>query len=137
VQQLLLHLLFDAASQAESGCGLATADAMRAASELGHAGHTAMLACDPSAMASMSMPGIGMWAAHLVATAATAWLLARGEAWLWRVADRIIRASAAHPDGWPDSAPRPVPESRRAAGPRPRAHRPAAPRGPPVVLFAS
>ena len=32
---------------------------------------------------------------HLVAVAVTAWLLARGEAWLWRIADQIVAITAA------------------------------------------
>ena len=35
-----------------------------------------------------------MLVGHLVAVAATAWLLARGEAWLWRAADQIAASTA-------------------------------------------
>ena len=56
-------------------------------------------------MASMSMPGWAMWAAHLAAVAVTAALLARGEAWLWRVADAIVHASTVRPSPWPPAAP--------------------------------
>ena len=34
-----------------------------------------------------------MWLGHAAALVATAWLLARGERWLWRVADRIAKAA--------------------------------------------
>lgn len=105
VQQGLLHVVFDTASRVASGCGTA-------ASGMGHglAGHTAaassvvgscstMSTLTPAtdSMASMAMPGWAMWAAHLAAVAVTAALLARGEAWLWRVADAIVHASTPRP----------------------------------------
>ena len=39
----------------------------------------------------MAMPGPAMLAAHLAATVLTAWLLARGEEWLWRTVDALLR----------------------------------------------
>ena len=85
VQQSLLHLLFTSAA-AHPGCepiGLASA------------GHQLGAACAMNG--AMPMPNAGpSWAmilAHAAATVATAWLLARGEARLWRTAERAIRAA--------------------------------------------
>lgn len=37
--------------------------------------------------------GWGMWLGHAAAVLGTGWLLARGERWLWRVADRLARVA--------------------------------------------
>lgn len=42
--------------------------------------------------AAMAMPSTAMVVAHLAATVATAWLLAQGEAWLWRAVDWLLPA---------------------------------------------
>lgn len=98
---------------------------------MGAGGHHAdTVVCGPAAAASatMLMPSMPMLVAHAGATVATAWVLARGEAWLWRVLRSVVRL--------------PVP-ARRSPGPRPavpgpaglrsaaRWLRPDAPRGPP------
>jgi hypothetical protein len=82
-QQALLHLLFTVASSAAPV----------------HLAQTHHHAAPPSGAGlvapAMDMPGPGwvMWAAHAAATLATAWLLARGEAWLWRAAERVVVAA--------------------------------------------
>lgn len=101
VQQGLLHVVLDTASRVASGCGTATSGMSH-----GLAAHAAAAAslgsCSPisasaPAMDVMALPGWAMWAAHLAAVAVTAALLARGEAWLWRVADAIVHASTLRP----------------------------------------
>ena len=51
--------------------------------------------------AALGMATPAMWLAHSAAVLGTAWLLARGEAWLWRMADRVVRAATAKPTGRP------------------------------------
>ena len=121
-QQVLLHALFDTAT-ATSACGPAAAGH--------HALHGLTCAPGPGMAAMVSWP---MLVAHAVATAATAWLLARGEATWWRLADRVVRAAAS-----PTSEPTPnrpcrlvTPAVRRVPS-APLLTR-AAPRGPPPVL---
>ena len=46
---------------------------------------------------SVTGPGLLMWAAHTVAVVLTAVLLARGEAWLWQIADRLHAVAHAAP----------------------------------------
>jgi hypothetical protein len=132
VEQGLLHLVLDAAATAGFRCGpepdrlVAHADPMS---------HLAACAAPVGEMVghAPAAPGWSMWLAHGVAVLATAALLARGEAWLWRVLDRVRDAAA-------PAGPRPLPEERRvvvAVAPRPaawlRRHAPAAPRGPPPL----
>ena len=77
VEQLLLHLLFHAST---------TAVTCAAVEMPGHVMSTATV-CGSGAA------GPGGWSmllAHSLAVLATAWLLARGERWLWRVTDRIV-----------------------------------------------
>jgi hypothetical protein len=89
VQQALLHLLFEVSAEA-SACGLGHGAGMV------HPAGT--LSCGPiTAMPSMNGPSWSMWAAHLTATLVTAWVLARGETWLWRSAQRILQAANAAP----------------------------------------
>jgi hypothetical protein len=98
-EQLGLHLLLGAG--AATGCvgGPMTA------------GHGALAACPGDAVAAADASGhpLGgpMLTAHVVATLLTAWLLACGEAALWRVVDRVARAAGAAVVGWPAPAPRP------------------------------
>lgn len=124
VQQVLLHLAFGAGA-GTAGCGAVDP----------HAGHVAgaVLSCAPGGTA-MAMPGWPMTAAHVLATAATAWLLLRGERTLWALADRVVRAATAAP----------APRRRRAVAlvVSPAAVlalvaplSPAAPRGPPVPVL--
>jgi hypothetical protein len=124
LEQLLLHELFDAAAMSAAGC----------TPVLGNHG-AAMASCviggHPSGSAStMSGASFTMLLAHLVATVATAWVLARGEQWLWALCDRAVRAATCSPNRRirRPRAPRPVLEpTLRVAGRR----TPAAPRGPP------
>jgi hypothetical protein len=133
VQQVLLHLLFDAASTTGSDCRVVSVPGGHA--QLSHA----MTLCAPGAgmpADGSGAPSWAMWATHLAATVLTAWLLARGEAWLWRVADRII-AAAASPG--PLRADRPavvLPSAPTVIAGAP-AHSAAAPRGPPAPFAAS
>ena len=53
---------------------------------------TATIGGTGSTPAAMVMPSPLMVVAHLLATVATAWLLARGEAWLWRAVDWLVPA---------------------------------------------
>ena len=82
VQQVLLHVVFDAAA-ASAGCSPVAV--------VHHA--VVQLACAPGhGMGSMGY-GWSMLAGHALATLLTACLLARGEAWWWRAADRVVRAA--------------------------------------------
>ena len=91
VQQSLLHLVFTAVAE-QRGCepsGLvATAHQLGAACAMSMA--TNMPMDMPMTTAGASWP---MILAHAAATAATAWLLARGEAWLWRTAEQVVRVA--------------------------------------------
>lgn len=137
LQQVLLHLVFDAASSLAAGCNALPAAATA------HAAHGVGLpaltqGCGMSAaMGHAAPPGWAMWAAHLAATVLTAALLTRGEAWLWRATDRFVAAATAAPGRYrrpaavvePVGRTRPV-LSRRVPGP-------AAPRGPPQPCAAA
>lgn len=134
VQQVALHLVFDASAALGPHCALPET-AMHHGAAVGHA----LAGCPaPPVMAGPAMhgPGWAMWAAHLGATVLTALLLARCEAWLWRVADRIVTFATAAP------VRRRVRGSRGAAGSAPpsvarsRTFAPAAPRGPPVLVVS-
>ena len=120
-QQVLLHVLFETAA-ATSGCSPA------------HAAHHAMtvLSCMPDhGMAPMGA-GWPMVLGHAVATLGTAWLLARGEAWCWRLVDRVARAAYANPPARPSRRrPRPVVTTVARTLLR-RPHRPRLTRGPPL-----
>lgn len=129
VEQVALHTLFTAAGP--PGCP---------ASAGMPAAHDGSLTCTP-ALSSSAAPDsdphtLLMLAGHLLATALTAWVLARGEAALWRLAERVVRAAEPLHTPWPAVAPR-----LRAlplllclpAGTRPDD---AAPRGPPVLSAA-
>jgi hypothetical protein len=88
IEQLLLHEVFAAASM------VWTPAAMHASA--GHAAATTgQLVADrlPAVMG----PSPLMAASHLVATVATAWLLAHGEDWLWGLGERAVRAATAAP----------------------------------------
>jgi hypothetical protein len=119
--QTVLHLLFARADGAAASC---------AAVAGGH--HHVTAACAPGATSSAeALLSLPMATAHLVATVVTAWLLARGEAWLWRALDRLLR----RPSRRLALEPGPVPVIRHEA-PAPRVVRaaPGAPRGPPRTL---
>lgn len=121
-QQVLLHVLFDTAAAAVGGCTPV------------QAAHHAMtvLTCMPTHGMGPMGYAWPMFVGHAVATLGTAWLLARGEAWCWRLVDRAVRAAYVAPVARP-----------RRRRPRPatvaavrllllRPHRPRVTRGPPL-----
>ena len=87
VQQSLLHLVFTAVAE-QRGCE--PSDLVATAHQLGAACAMNMSMDMPMTAAGASWP---MILAHGAATAATAWLLARGEAWLWRTAEQVVRVA--------------------------------------------
>lgn len=123
VQQVLLHLLFHAATAGTTAAGGATCAPVMP----GHA-------MEPTLVCGSGTAATGGWSmllGHALAVAATAWLLARGERWLWAVLDRIRRYAAARPTR---RRPRPVVTvAVRRADPMPSAAISAGPRAPPVV----
>ena len=138
VQQLALHELFSLAGAAQA-CTVQVTGGPSAA-RTGHLGHgvghlVSTCASSGGMQMSSSVPGWVMWAAHLAAVLATAWLLAHGEAWLWRAVDRVA-AAAGLTSGRPAS---PAPTDQKLTGYvdavcRRLAHAAAAPRGPPLLL---
>lgn len=81
VEQLLLHLLFHAASTATTCATLVMP------------GHTMGGGSSVCGTGTASAGGWSMLLGHALAVLATAWLLARGERWLWAVVDRIHRCT--------------------------------------------
>lgn len=120
VQQIVLHEVFEAMSMAPATC---------AASPIGDHG-TAMTGCLGAMHGSGS--GVGMLTAHLVATLATAWLLARGERWLWKLSEQAVHATTWAPTRRVRRPRplRPLPAPAVTAAQRPTT---ADPRGPPVL----
>lgn len=121
VEQVLLHEAFGASASVASGCGT------------GSTGHHAMAAAcwsTPMTTGAMEPMGWSMLLGHAIATLLTAWLLARGEAWCWRVVDQVVRAASAAPAPWPGARAR-VHTTPFALALQGRHFVPAAPRGPP------
>ena len=114
--QAVLHGLFSLLDGA-AGCSMVAA---------GH--HTMTAVCGPSGGGAMVVPSVPMLLAHLAATAATAWLLARGEAWLWRVVREALATPVALRPS--DDAHEPV-SVRDEVRPSARLVGPDAARGPP------
>lgn len=127
-EQVLLHALFAAAGPMHC-----TTVAAMPPSHLGLPGCAPGVVAATVAPAAQHSGSLVLLCAHAVATALTAWLLARGEAALWRLAERVVRAAL-------------PPRSRdRAAATPPRSSAPstaapgrlrlaeAAPRGPPIL----
>ncbi len=77
LEQLLLHLIFHTATTAATCAAVAMP---------GHAMSTAAM-CGSGSSTSAGWP---MLLGHLLAVLATAWLLARGERWLWTVTERVL-----------------------------------------------
>jgi hypothetical protein len=120
-QQVLLHVLFDTAAAATGGCSPV------------QAAHHAMtvLACLPAHGMGPMGYAWPMFVGHGVATLGTAWLLARGEAWCWRLVERVVRAAYVAPAARPGRRrPRPVTAVLARALLR-GTHRPRVSRGPP------
>lgn len=130
VQQLALHELFGLAAAAQS-CAVRSG----AGAGMVHAGPMASVTttCTSGAMPMETGTAGGLMVlAHVVATAVTAWLLARGEAWLWRAVDRVAVAAALGATVHTTSRRAELPG--HAAGPTAyvaATWRPAGPRGPP------
>ncbi len=121
--QLILHLLLEASSR--------TPGAAAGSVTTPHTGHAL---CPAGLAAAVHAPSWLMLAGHLLATALTAWVLARGEAALWRLADRFVRAARPQLTAWPASLPSlRVLETQPLLTPSWRSDD-AAPRGPPRWL---
>ena len=82
LEQLLLHLLFHASTTAATCASVLMP------------GHTMSTVCGSGTSTAASWP---MLLGHALAVLATAWSLARGERWLWAVADRIHRSAGSAP----------------------------------------
>lgn len=131
VEQVLLHWLFTAAA-AMGGCNGGPFAAGH------HGGTLPAMGCAAGTGGGMDGSALGMatpamWLAHSAAVLGTAWLLARAEAWLWRMADRVVGAATAKPTGR-------LVRRRTVGHPAVRMFdlptapvSPAAPRGPPVL----
>jgi hypothetical protein len=129
-EQLALHEVFAAAS----GTSCPTAPVMGG-------GHGGPVCGTGVTMAETVQTGhhalsLAMVLGHLAATVLTAWVLTRGEAALWRLADRVTDAARPPSTPWPSAAPR-----TRALTPLPAPHvtlrcQDAAPRGPPLAASA-
>ena len=134
VQQTLLHLLFSSAA-AHPTCEPAGLQA--AAHQLGAAcgvhGPVLMSVQSTTPMTDTATTSWAMIIAHALATVATAWLLGRGEAWLWRTAERVIRAALGTLTGrLADARPRLIILERLSPWVAP-AYAHSAPRGPPAA----
>ena len=116
VEQILLHLLFHASTTAATCAPVLMP------------GHTMSTVCGMGAATAASWP---MLLGHALAVLATAWLLARGERWLWAVADRIHRYAGSAPGRV--RRPRPVVVSVLAVFLVPARWVLTGPRAPPVV----
>ncbi|HYQ34066.1 MAG TPA: hypothetical protein VEQ83_12695 [Lapillicoccus sp.] len=125
--QVVLHVILSMLDVPASSCGLVS---------VGH--HVATSSCDPSVATTgsvaMAMPSLPMLAAHLAATAVTAWVLARGEAWLWRTLQGVLAVPVAVRIG---ATPRVCVLHREAVRSTTRWVRPDAPRGPPESAFVA
>jgi hypothetical protein len=137
VQQLGLHELFGLAAAART-CALPVTGS-HALHVVGASGVEPSASCATGAGMAMAMTAGGtpawvMGAAHVVAVLATAWLLARGEAWLWRAVDRVVSAAGlagSHPLSSTSRDRELV--GRVAATCRSAVRSAAAPRGPPLA----
>jgi hypothetical protein len=120
VEQVLLHLVFHAATAA-GGCA-----------ELAMPGHpmAASTVCGPAVSGSAAY-GWSMLLGHVVAVVITAWRLARGERWLWRAVDRVHAYASVRPSRLRRAQS--VSIAVRAATRTRFTWLPASPRAPPVV----
>lgn len=117
--QAALHVLLSLLETPSASCAMGAG---------GH--HAVPVVCGPAAAASatMLMPSMPMLVAHAGATLATAWVLARGEAWLWRVLRSVLRLPVPAPRSPGMRFAVPGPAGLRSTA---RWVRPDAPRGPP------
>lgn len=134
VEQLLLHLLFTTAESAVKCMPAASTSGPHGAHGgspgLDSATGVAVGACTEGHVMS---PDWQMIAAHAVATAITAWLLSRGEAWWWATFAELVHIASARPTR---RLPRPthVFAVRRCAASR-LSLAIASPRGPPLFSW--
>lgn len=118
--QSVLHALFSLLDAPVAGCSMVAT---------GH--HATTAVCGAVGGTAMAVPSLPMLLAHLAATVATAWLLARGEAWLWRVVRAAFTTPVAVPPS--DEPPLRTPVGRETHPPT-RFVRPDAARAPPVAV---
>lgn len=117
LEQVLLHLLFHASTTAATCAAVAMP------------GHTmAAAVCGSGSSTATSWL---MVLGHAAAVLATTWLLARGERWLWGVADRLHRYAGAAPGRV--RRPRPVVVAVLATFQIPTRWVVAGPRAPPIA----
>jgi hypothetical protein len=125
VEQVLLHMTFTTAVVAGVKPGQLIS---------GGPHHGTIDAISPAAAhhGAVLVPDWQMLVFHGLAVLATAWLLARGEAWLWRTADRVVRAAFVAPSGLASRRPRHVRVPAHRSAEVRLAYATAAPRGPPA-----
>jgi hypothetical protein len=146
-EQLVLHYLLAAGGQSalaggDVGCVPGTVAAAHQVGMADHVGMARAMVCHTDFVAGATdtlvhatwLPMVG---GHVLATVVTAWILARGEALLWQLADQIVRASLPPAALWPAAAFRVL-----SVGPLPPLYLPptwdtASPRGPPAPVFAA
>lgn len=134
VQQVALHLVFEAAASVGSHCPLPET-VMHHGAPL----RLALARCPEPVMAGPAMHWPGgwtMWVGHVAATVLTALLLARGETWLWQVADRVVASATAAPGRRRISGSRRAGCSAAFSLVGSRSFAPAAPRGPPGPIVS-
>lgn len=93
VGQLLLHLLFHAATAASTCATVAMTGHSMASTMTSTSTSGTVAACGGGG----AVTGWPMLLGHALAVLVTAWLLAHGEQWLWRIVDRVHRHAAAGP----------------------------------------
>jgi len=119
VEQIALHLLVHAT---------ATVSACTSVLMPAH-GMTSTTVCSAASASSGGWPMLG---GHLLALLATAWLLARGEQWLWHAVERVRTYATVRPSLRRRRAEPPV-LALLVAAPVAAGWSAAAPRGPPAV----
>ena len=134
LEQLGLHWVF-AASTSPAGPGACASGTSAAHHAVAAAGSgCAPLVTGPVTAGVPTVDAPLMWVAHAAAVVLTALLLARGEAWLWRAADRLVQVAHAAPSPRPRRRPRVAVLAAASADPQRRPDPLAAPRGPPGRL---
>ena len=126
VEQLLLHWVFTA------GTGHASCPSVAHSGAAHHAVATTCLSPAAETMAMAADTHWTMWLAHAAAVVATAWVLTRGEAWLWRTAARAVEAATAAPRARPETQPPRVVVTVPTLAPSTCPYLVASPRAPPT-----
>jgi hypothetical protein len=141
-EQLVLHYLLAAGGQsASAGGGVGCVPGTVAAAH--HVGMADAMVCRSDLVATgatdtlLHATWFSMVGGHVLATVVTAWMLARGEALLWQLADQIVRASLPPAALWPAAALRVLAVAPLAPLYLPPAWDTASPRGPPAPVFAA